>query len=104
MVAAHDADAGDAELAETDVLGQRIAGAQKPHEMTGERDDRGDLERQPQVLDLAWKVAALLQRDAGALGEALQTGEQLRRRARRVERLDIGAGGIERIERDIDPV
>ena len=98
------AHARDAELAEADVLGERVAAAQEPDKMPGQRDDRGDLERQPQILDLTGKVSTLLQHDAGAIGEAVQADKQFRRRPRSIQRFDIGACGGERIERDIDPV
>ena len=59
---------------------------------------------EPPVVDLRRQAAALFQHDAGAVGKPMQAGQQLRRRARRFQRLDAGACGLERIERDIDPV
>ena len=72
------ADRRDPELAEADIFAQRVAVPQQSDEMPRQRDDGGNLERKPPVLDLPRQVAAVFQHGAGALGKAMQAGEQLR--------------------------
>ena len=50
----------------------------RSHEMPRQRDDGGDLQRQPRSLICAGSAAALFQHGAGALGKPMQAGEQLR--------------------------
>ena len=76
------ANRGNAELAEPDIFAQRIAMAQQMDETPGERHDCRDFKRKPAVLDLFRQIAAGLKHAAGAAGKAVQTGQQLRRRAR----------------------
>ena len=96
--------ARDPEFAEADVFAQRVPRPQQSYEMPRQRHNGGDFERKPHVLDLHGQMRALFQHGPGAVGKPVQAGEQFRRRARRIQRLDARARGLERIQRDIDAV
>ena len=73
-------------------------------EMPRQCHNSRNLQREAPVIDLRRQSTAVFQHDAGAFGKAMQAREQLRASARPAQRLDAGASGCERVERNINAI
>jgi hypothetical protein len=85
-------------------LTQGIAHFEKPDDPVGKRLDHRDLEPEPKILHFGGKRFAAVEQQLGPCRKRMQALQQWRRRPARAERLDGGAGGFQRIARQVDAI
>ena len=85
-------------------IAQRIARHENARQAMRQRVDDRDFKAEAPIADQDRKVIAVAQQPLGVPGKPVQTYQQRRRCLRRVERLDRGAGGGERVLRNVDTV